>query len=154
MNELDDAAASVLTASRALLAVVARSIAPVLDQVTVPQFRVLVLLSNSDEPMKHGELATALDVHTTTSTRMIDRMSAAGWVSRAVNPASRRETLISLTPAGRELVERVTETRRAEIRTILERLPTTERTAVAAALDAFARAAGERPAPGLAEFSA
>ena len=62
MPLLDEVTTSVLTASRALLAVVARSVAPVLDEVSVPQFRVLVLLSNATEPMRHGELAEALEL--------------------------------------------------------------------------------------------
>ncbi|MCA0328320.1 MAG: MarR family transcriptional regulator [Actinobacteria bacterium] len=153
MSDLDDAAASVLTASRALLAVVARSVAPILDQVTVPQFRVLVLLSNADGPVRHGDLAAALDVHSTTFTRTIDRMVSGGWVERRPNPDSRRETLISATAAGVDLVREVTEARRREIRAILAALPARERAAVGAALAAFAEAAGEQPAPVLAEFS-
>jgi len=153
MSDLDDAAASVLTASRALLAVVARSVAPILDQVTVPQFRVLVLLSNADGPVRHGDLAAALDVHSTTFTRTIDRMVSGGWVERRPNPDSRRETLISATAAGVDLVREVTEARRREIRAILAALPARERAAVGAALAAFAEAAGEHPAPVLAEFS-
>jgi DNA-binding MarR family transcriptional regulator len=153
MSDLDDAAASVLTASRALLAVVARSVAPILDQVTVPQFRVLVLLSNADGPVRHGDLAAALDVHSTTFTRTIDRMVSGGWVERRPNPDSRRETLISATAAGVDLVREVTEARHREIRAILAALPARERAAVGAALAAFAEAAGEQPAPVLAEFS-
>ena len=74
MNQLDTAAAEVLTASRALLGVIARSVAPVLDRVTVPQFRVLVLLSTSDGPVRSGDLAAALGVHPSTFTRNADRL--------------------------------------------------------------------------------
>ena len=47
-----------LIASRALLGVIARSLAPVMDTVTLPQFRVLVVLSNFG-PLRMGELAPA-----------------------------------------------------------------------------------------------
>jgi DNA-binding MarR family transcriptional regulator len=153
VDDLDGTAAAVLTASRALLAVVARSVAPVLEHVTVPQFRVLVVLSNAPAPMRHRDLADALGVHSSTFTRTTDRLVAGGWVTRAENPDNRRETLVSLTPAGRELVTRVTEARRDEIRAILTRVSPTERPAIVEALGAFASAAGEPTAPPLAEFS-
>lgn len=153
MTELDDTTTAVLTASRALLAVVARSVAPVLDQVTVPQFRVLVILSNAAGPIRHGDLAEALSLHTSTFTRTTDRLVAGGWVERRENPDNRRETLVSLTPAGREIVTRVTEARRAEIRAVLERLPAAERAQIRDALTLFHQAAGEPSAPVLAEFT-
>lgn len=153
MTELDDTTTAVLTASRALLAVVARSVAPVLDQVTVAQFRVLVILSNAAGPMRHGDLAEALTLHTSTFTRTTDRLVAGGWVERRENPDNRRETLVTLTPAGRQIVTRVTEARRAEIRAVLERLPAAERAQIRDALTLFHQAAGEPDAPVLAEFT-
>ena len=69
MTDLDTSASAVLTASRALLAVVARSIAPELDRVTVPQFRVLVVLSTAGQPVRNRDLAEALGVHPSTFTR-------------------------------------------------------------------------------------
>lgn len=143
MNQLDAAAAEVLTASRALLGVIARSVAPVLDRVTVPQFRVLVVLSTADGPVRSGDLAAALGVHPSTFTRNADRLVAAGWVQRSENPDNRRETLIELTEAGAELVEQVTAQRHREIRSILARLEPAERDLVLDAMAVFARAAGE-----------
>jgi DNA-binding MarR family transcriptional regulator len=134
---------AVLTASRALLAVVARSLAPVLDQVTLPQFRALVVLSSSTTPLRNGDLAAALGVHPSTFSRAADRLVAGGWVSRVENPGSRRETLIELTAEGRALVATVTRRRRAEIKRILSRLEPAQRDAVRRGLEAFAGAAGE-----------
>ncbi len=153
MTDLDTSAAAVLTASRALLAVVARSIAPELDRVTVPQFRVLVVLSTASEPVRNRDLAEALGVHPSTFTRNADRLVAGGWVRRVQNPDNRREILVSLTPAGRRVVDRVTARRRDEIREILGRLAESERQLVLEALSAFARAAGEPEVGDLAEFS-
>ena len=96
MNTQDSA----LRASRALLAIVARSLAPVLEEVTLPQFRVLVLLETRG-PTRVGTLAAQLDVHPSTFSRALDRLEAAGWVTRAANADSRREVLVSITPAGR-----------------------------------------------------
>ena len=144
VSDIDETAAAVLTASRALLAVVARSIAPELDRITVPQFRVLVILSTAPAPVRNGDLAAALGVHPSTFTRNADRLVAAGWVRRAENPDNRRETLIALTPAGRRLVDR--------IRDILVRLDAPERALVLEAMGAFSRAAGEPDVGDLAEF--
>lgn len=152
MDDLDATAAAVLTASRALVGVVARSLAPVLEQVTVPQFRVLVVLSNAHGPLRHRDLADALGVHSSTFTRTTDRLVAGGWVTRAENPDNRRETLVSLTPTGRALVDQVTEARRAEIRAILQRVPVGDRPAILDGLAAFSAAAGEPSVP-LAEFT-
>jgi DNA-binding MarR family transcriptional regulator len=143
MADLDATTAEVLTASRALLGVVARSVAPVLDQVTIPQFRVLVILSTSDGPVRNGDLAAALGVHPSTFTRNADRLVGGGWVRRAENPENRRETLIELTDAGRTLVDQVTAHRRREIKSILARLEPAERDLVLQAMNAFAIAAGE-----------
>ncbi len=153
MSELDTSAAAVLTASRALLAVVARSIAPELDRVTVPQFRVLVVLSTAAAPVRNRDLAETLGVHPSTFTRNADRLVAGGWVRRATNPDNRRETLVSLTAAGKRVVDRVTARRRDEIREILGRLEPAERRLVLDAMVTFARAAGEPHVGDLAEFS-
>ncbi len=143
MDSLDATTLQVLTASRALLGVVARSVAPVLDLITVPQFRVLVVLSTSDGPVRNGDLAAVVGVHPSTFTRTADRLVAAGWVQRAENPENRRETFIELTAEGRALVDRVTDQRRREIRSILARLDPAERALVADAMTVFAGAAGE-----------
>jgi len=152
MSELDETAAAVLTASRALLGVVARSVAPVLDQVTVPQFRVLVVLSNADGPLRHGDLAEAIGVHSSTFTRTTDRLLAGGWVERRENPDNRRETLVSLTPAGHAIVAQVTEARRAEISQVLATIAPADRERIRDAFELFDRAAGEPHVPVLAEF--
>jgi DNA-binding MarR family transcriptional regulator len=80
---------------------------------------------------------------TSTFSRAIDRMAAGGWVVRHPNPDSGREVLVAVTPAGRELVERVTASRRAELVRILGDLPDDRLAELASALNDFAQAAGE-----------
>lgn len=140
-----DATEAVLLSSRALLGIVARSLAPAHDQVSVPQFRVLVLLS-VQSPQRSGELAERIGVHPSTFTRMADRLVAGGWVERTENPQSRREVLVGLTDAGEELVRSVHQRRREEIDAVLRRLPAADRKAVLQGFELFAHAAGE-PAP-------
>lgn len=131
-----------LTASRALLGIVARSVAGALEVTTLPQFRVLVLLS-SHGPMRTGALAERLGINPSTFSRSLDRMVAAGLVLRESNPDSRREVIVDLADSGRHLVRSVTERRRREFGAILARLTPAERREVARAFELFNAAAGE-----------
>ena len=137
-----DATEETLTASRALLGIVARSVAPALEAVSLPQFRVLVLLS-SEGPTRVGQLAVQVGANPSTFSRSIDRMVAGGWVTRSENPDSRREVLLELTDDGRWLVESVTTRRRREITAVLDKMTATDRDALMAALATFTAAAGE-----------
>ena len=131
-----------LTASRALMGVVARSVAGVLEIVTLPQFRVLVLLDTSG-PLRMGVLGEAIGVLPSTLSRAIDRIVEAGWVRRTTRPASRREVLIELTPAGQNLVTHALEQRRDNMAEILSVLSPDQKSAIVSAFELFARAAGE-----------
>ncbi|WBO68895.1 MarR family winged helix-turn-helix transcriptional regulator [Streptomyces camelliae] len=146
MDDVDAVTRAVLTASRLLVAVSARSLAEVEERVTLPQFRMLVVLATRGET-KLVALAELLQVAPSTAMRMVDRLIAAGLADRKANPANRRETLLRLTEEGRHTVEEVTARRRAEIAGIVERLRPIERLALVEALNAFNEAGGEPLAP-------
>jgi DNA-binding MarR family transcriptional regulator len=133
---------AVLRASRALVAVAARSLAGVDHDVTLPQYRALVVLA-SRGPQSPGELALALGVHASTVTRMCDRLVAKGLVHRATSAADRRAVELRLTARGRRLVDSVTASRRDEIARIVARVPVAQRRAMVRALHSFGEAAGE-----------
>ena len=133
---------SVLVASRVLVGVAAQSLASVADQVTLPQFRMLVVLSNRG-PLRSGELADALGVHPSTATRMVDRLSTDGLVDRDVNPGNRREVILSLSNRGGRLVDEVSRRRQEQIAAIVTAMPAQQRGRLVAALQAFNAAAGE-----------
>ena len=139
-----------MRASRALLGVVARSLAPVLEQASLPQFRVLVLLHGG--PMRSGALAEYLGVHPSTFTRMADRLVSFGWVERQEAPENRREVHVRLTPSGAELVDQVMRRRRAAIAEILEPLDETQRRSIRRGLETLAVAAGEPALEDLVTF--
>ncbi|MEV4333515.1 MarR family transcriptional regulator [Streptomyces sp. NPDC049597] len=141
-DDVDAVTRAVLTASRLLVAVSARSLAAVEDRVTLPQFRLLVVLSTQGAA-KLVVLADRLGVKPSTAMRMIDRLIAAGLADRQTNPDNRRETVLQLTGEGRRLVEDVTSRRRQEIATIVERLAPEQRSALIEALTAFTEAGGE-----------
>ncbi|OKK04470.1 hypothetical protein AMK26_14055 [Streptomyces sp. CB03234] len=144
IDDVDAVTRAVLTASRLLVAVSARSLAAVEDRVTLAQFRLLVVLSTHGSA-KLVVLADRLGVNPSTAMRMIDRLIAAGLADRQINPANRRETVLQLTDEGRRLVEHVTSKRRQEIATIVERLAPEQRSALIDALTAFTEAGGEPP---------
>jgi DNA-binding MarR family transcriptional regulator len=56
-------------------------------------------------PLTPSELATRERVQRPTITRVAYRLEAAGLVTRAADPADRRSALMSITPAGRALLE-------------------------------------------------
>jgi DNA-binding MarR family transcriptional regulator len=140
-DELVDAA---LRASRALVGVAARSLAVLDDDVTLVQYRALVVLA-SRGPMSAGALADLLGSHPSTVTRLCDRLGAGGLVSRRESTESRREVTIALTGRGRSVVDAVTAARRVELEAILGRLPHGERAATVAALTRLGDAADEPP---------
>jgi DNA-binding MarR family transcriptional regulator len=138
-EELVDA---VLRASRVLVAVAARSLAAVDHDVTLPQYRALVVLA-SRGPQRPSELADALGVHPSTITRLCDRLVVKRLVRRSASAVSRREVSIVLTAKGRRLVDAVTEQRRAEIALVVAKVPPRERAATVRALHALGEAASE-----------
>ncbi|MGW1224298.1 MarR family winged helix-turn-helix transcriptional regulator [Streptomyces sp. NPDC001515] len=145
-DDVDAVTGAVLTASRLLVAVSARSLAAVEDRVTLPQFRLLVVLATHGEA-KLVALAERLGVNPSTAMRMVDRLIAAGLVERQINPANRRETALRVTPEGARLVADVTSARRREIAAVVARLAPGQRTALIDALTAFSAAGGEPAAP-------
>jgi DNA-binding MarR family transcriptional regulator len=131
-----------LTASRALLGIVVKSLAPVLEEITPGQLRALVILS-SQGAQRAGVLAGMLGVHPSTFTRTVDRLAAGGWVTRSENPDSRREVLVELTPRGERAVASVVRGRRREFAVALGSLPPQDQQRIAEAFALFARACGE-----------
>ena len=141
-NDVDALTDAVLTASRLLVAVSARSLAAVEDTITLPQFRMLGIL-DSRGPMRLSALAELLDVNPSTATRMVDRLVATEMVARQPNPATRREIVVELTDEGTHVVRGVTRKRRAAIGRIVAKMPEDERRGLVRALTAFTEAGDE-----------
>lgn len=137
---------AVLTASRVLVAVAARSIAGAGHDITVPQYRVLVVLA-SRGPARPGDLAEALAISSSATTRLCDRLARKGLISREreADAADRRVVTLGLTTQGAGLLDEVTSRRRTEIARIIEAVPERDRSLLVKALAVFASAAGEVP---------
>jgi len=144
---LDGATDQTLLATRVLVGVAARSLSAIDGDVTLPQYRALVLLASRGD-QNAGALADALGIHASTATRLCDRLLAKGLIVRASTPENRREVTVALSPSGRALVRGVTDSRRREIREIVARLDPDDRRKVITAFKAFADAAGEVPDEG------
>ena len=151
---VDEFVTALLTASRALVAVSVRSLVELNDTITLPQFRTLVVL-HSRRGMSLNALAEILGVNPSSAMRMVDRLLAAGLVTRAENPENRRQVALDVTAEGSATVRRVTALRRREIRRVVEQMPGRHRAALIQALHAFALAAEESDAKsGDAELAA
>lgn len=140
----DEVVDAVLAASRALVAIALKSLAAAHVDVTLPQYRALVLLAYTGE-RRTVDLANDLGVNSSTATRLVDRLVRRGLVDRDVHPDDRRATQVQITAAGRAVVEAVMHHRRAEVRRILRKVAPEKRRAIVDSLDALRQAAGEGP---------
>jgi DNA-binding MarR family transcriptional regulator len=140
-DDLEDAVRELLVASRALVAVAARSLVDIGD-VTLPQFRALVVLSGRPATTV-SELAAELDIHPTTATRLVDRLVSKRLVRRTELAEDRRVTRLHLTASGQRLVRRVTQRRVEHLTRILRSIPPDTWPKITEALSAFGAAAGE-----------
>ncbi|MGI8757183.1 MAG: MarR family winged helix-turn-helix transcriptional regulator [Acidimicrobiales bacterium] len=140
----ESVAEAVLRSSRALVAIAARSLSASQEDVTLPQYRAIVVLC-AGGPTTMSELAEELACSASTATRLCDRLVAKGLVHRAPREANRREVEVQATPSGAALVKAVTKRRRVEIERIVEAMPARQRPALVSALQSFAAAAGEAP---------
>lgn len=150
-NDLSAVISAVLTGTRMLVGIAARSLAAVEDRVTLPQFRMLVVLAWHGET-KLVTLADVLNVNSSTAMRMAGRLAAAELIVREVNPDNRRESLIRLTGEGQRIVDEVTSRRRQEIGMIVSRLSPEQCRALVEAMNAFNEAGGEPSENGLNPF--
>lgn len=111
--------------------------------VSFARYEVLVLLRFARSgALPMSVIGRRLMVHPTSATNSVERLVAAGLVSRRRNPRDGRGVLVSLTERGREVVEAAT-TRLQAIDFGLAELDDAEREAVYAGLRQVRAAAGD-----------
>jgi DNA-binding MarR family transcriptional regulator len=98
----------------------AKELAPL--GLTFAQGRVLRVLGRADGPMRIGDLAARLEIVPRSATSMVDLLEEAGLAVRQPDREDRRSVLVSPTPAGRDLLERMGEARRASAEALFGRL--------------------------------
>jgi DNA-binding MarR family transcriptional regulator len=140
----DSVVDAVLSASRVLVAVAARSLSDISEEVTLTQYRTLVVLA-SRGPQNLVGLAEVVGVTPATATRMCDRLVKKKLIVRQSEQDDRRQVRLALTKKGLKLVGTVTDRRRREIEAILSAIDPEEQTVLVQALSQFAAAAGEVP---------
>ena len=85
-------------------------------------------------------LGDALGVPPSTASRISDRLTAAGLITREVAPDNRRATLLELTPAGRAVLADLAGARARALERVTEAMSRKERDALLLGAEGFARA--------------
>jgi DNA-binding MarR family transcriptional regulator len=70
-----------------------------------PQSYATLLIVETSPGCKQQDIADALGIQRPNIVAMIDKLVAAGWITRAVNPEDRRSYSLTLTAAGSALLE-------------------------------------------------
>ena len=83
-----------------------RAYKPILDKLglTYTQYIAMVALSDADEQTV-GALGEKLFLESNTLTPLLKKLESIGYIRRQRDPADERQVRVSLTPAGRNLVE-------------------------------------------------
>jgi DNA-binding MarR family transcriptional regulator len=129
---------ALLTAIRWAMAISVRA-ADQIGDISPVQLRALTVLQESPGT-NLNDLAQAMGVTVSTTSRLVDRLVAAGLVDRRPSPQTRREISLVLTAAGRGRLQRYDRLRLAEARARLEAVPADERDSVITALQQLGRA--------------
>jgi DNA-binding MarR family transcriptional regulator len=108
----------------------------------MPQFRALVLVATR-AGINAGGIATALDIHPSNATRLLDRLVQAGLLDRRDSPVDRRHVELTLTREGMRLVEAVMAHRRSAFARVLQAMKPADRRRLSRSLTVFADAADE-----------
>ncbi|GAA3347093.1 MarR family transcriptional regulator [Amorphoplanes nipponensis] len=140
----EEVVGALLATSRVFVGLAARSLGVVGEDVTLAQYRTLVVLV-SRGPQRVVDLAQELAVTSSTATRMCNRLVRKGLVARRERADDRRAVWVTLTAAGRDLVGDVMRHRRTEIAALVSDLALTRPVAFASVLHALVEAAGEVP---------
>jgi DNA-binding MarR family transcriptional regulator len=123
-------------ASRVITAAVVASLADADADVTVPGLRVLVVL-DADGPLNLSAVAAVLGVNPSTASRACDRLAESGLVQRSANEEDRRQVTLSLTPAGRRLLDRLMDRRREILAAVVREMSEADREGLMSGLRAF-----------------
>lgn len=128
--------------TRALVGITLQSLDALGGAVSVPQFRLLLVLDGLGR-VPSSALAGALGMGASSITRQVDRLQAAGLVERGADERNRSIVTVEVTAPGRELVTAVLEERRALLEEVLDRMDPGTREQARQAAAQFAALAGD-----------
>ena len=119
----------------------ARVLERALDDMTLPQFRVMSLIASS--PERANRLAERAAVSRPSLTRLLDGLEARGWVQRVNVEGDRRGVSLELTRSGASALKHAERAMTAELDEVLGTASPSARTAVIAGLGALGSAIKE-----------
>jgi DNA-binding MarR family transcriptional regulator len=131
-------------ATRDLIDVAVRSVEVVAPGVSLPQFRLMLVLDDLGVTPS-TKLARELAVSPSSVTRMVDRLVASGHVTRERDAEKRSIVALTLSRRGAETVREVLAWRHVELARILHSLDPADRAVTVRGLTAFHHAAASRP---------
>lgn len=132
----DQAVDALMATSRVMTAVVARTLAAVEETVSVPQFRVLVMLRYEGN-LNLRAIADGLGVNPSNASRACDKLVNADLITRIDSAQDRRNVSIGLTPRGRRLVDSLMQARAELLGQAVAEMQPAQRRKLAAGLVAF-----------------
>jgi DNA-binding MarR family transcriptional regulator len=130
-----------LGVARTLVGIATRA-ADQLGQVSIVQLRALTILREL-EVANLAQLAEGMGVTVSTTSRLVDRLVAAGMVDRRRAVHSRREIALTLTEHGQGTLDRYDQLRLEGMHGLLDLLPAADRDRVLEAFSLVASAAHE-----------
>jgi len=108
------------------------------SELTFTQWRALLVLGESDDGARIGEVAARVGVTLPATSRLLRRLERRGLTTLAADQQDRRATRARLTDRGRAVREAILTHRRATIREIAAALPEPDRLDLAHGLRAIA----------------
>ncbi|WP_158566882.1 MarR family winged helix-turn-helix transcriptional regulator [Actinomadura craniellae] len=136
-----DLPAAVEASAEALIVLWGRAQEALGTHASAPQLRVLLIVARAG-PLTINGLAEHLGAIPSSTSRLCDRLEAAGLLVRSTGEHDRREVSVSLTTAGGNLLAELGRRRRDDLAAILARMTPTSQAALLEGLTAF-RAAAE-----------
>jgi DNA-binding MarR family transcriptional regulator len=131
--------------TRALVGITLQSLAVLGDQVSMPQFRLLLILSGLGR-VPSSRLAAGLGMTASSVTRLADRLEASGLLTRGTDPRNRSIVTLEVTEAGLDLVARAVERRQELLAAVLDRMTPADREDAARIARRFAGLAADAAA--------
>lgn len=126
--------------SRALANTTVQALDAVQSATSPTQVRALLAVEATGG-CSNAELAQLLGIFPSSASRLTDRLTAAGLITRQAGQDDRREIRLVLTPAGRRSVEKFVESRVSLIGAVMAFMSQPDRSALLRGLTAFSQAA-------------
>jgi DNA-binding MarR family transcriptional regulator len=137
---------NLMALSRLIVGLTARTVGELDVDVTLGQYRALVVLATKGR-QRTGELAAELGVQPSTATRKCNRLVNRGLIARERHPDDLRVSWLTLTSEGHALVAAMMLHRRAKLEQLAASAQITAPGALATGLAALVHAGGEGTEP-------